>query len=276
LFLDFEVFVMSGELTTEPSRSVGKVNVGELNTDLGEKNVDLLKNVTVRKHKKSRPKGVTDVVTQSTLDSSYPPVQVDGNISEGYVEPVPNAANARIGVTTSGLVNLNEVTNTESLIKMKHDYIVALFGVSLSTLEDINEFTLSCEVGKYPVWVELDSNARAMAMDAIEDLWNAFVAEIKAKYTTPKPTDESPIVQAVDINTNGTSSVGATGLRDAQPIIDTSFRPPVAEPVFEGVNISIPRKVVEKVSTRLEHTLYGYFIGNRMAFPVVENNARNN
>lgn len=118
---------------------------------------------------------------------------------------------------------------------MKHDYIVALFGVSLSTLEDINEFTLSCEAGKYPVWAELDSNARTMVIDAIEDLWNAFVGEIKAKSTTPKPTNESPIVQAVDINT-----VGDAGLRDAQPIIDTPFRPPVAEPVFEGVNISIP------------------------------------
>ncbi|GKD92957.1 zinc knuckle CX2CX4HX4C containing protein [Tanacetum coccineum] len=32
----------------------------------------------------------------------------------------------------------------------------------------------------------------------------------------------------------------------------------------------------EKVSTRFEHTLYGYFIGKRMAFPVVEYYARNN
>ena len=37
----------------------------------------------------------------------------------------------------------------------------------------------------------------------------------------------------------------------------------IAEPVLEGVNISIPRKVVEKVSSRLEHTLYGYFIGKK-------------
>ncbi|PWA34846.1 protein kinase-like domain-containing protein [Artemisia annua] len=107
---------------------------------------------------------------------------VDDDIREGCVEPVPHAT--------------NEVTNTESLIKMKHDYIVALFGVSLSTLEDINEFTLSCEAGKYPIWAELDSNARTMATDAIEDLFNVYVAEIKAKSTTPKPTDESPIVQA--------------------------------------------------------------------------------
>nr|GEW54210.1 zinc knuckle CX2CX4HX4C [Tanacetum cinerariifolium] len=46
--------------------------------------------------------------------------------------------------------------------------------------------------------------------------------------------------------------------------------------VFDGVNISIPRKVVKKVSTRFEHTLYGYFIGKRMAVLVVEYFARNN
>ncbi|GJY34630.1 zinc knuckle CX2CX4HX4C containing protein [Tanacetum coccineum] len=50
----------------------------------------------------------------------------------------------------------------------------------------------------------------------------------------------------------------------------------VADPVFDGVNISIPCKVVEKVSIRFKHTLCGYFIRKRMAFPVVEYYARNN
>ncbi|GJW97882.1 zinc knuckle CX2CX4HX4C containing protein, partial [Tanacetum coccineum] len=35
-------------------------------------------------------------------------------------------------------------------------------------------------------------------------------------------------------------------------------------------------RVVENVSTRFEHTLYGYFIGKRMAFLVVEYYVRNN
>ncbi|GJS39068.1 hypothetical protein Tco_0564111 [Tanacetum coccineum] len=61
-----------------------------------------------------------------------------------------------------------------------------------------------------------------------------------------------------------------------QPQINSNFRPLVVDPVFNGVNISIPRKVVEKVGARLEHTLYGYFIGKRLTFPVVEYYARNN
>ncbi|GKG25438.1 zinc knuckle CX2CX4HX4C containing protein, partial [Tanacetum coccineum] len=61
-----------------------------------------------------------------------------------------------------------------------------------------------------------------------------------------------------------------------QPKVNSNFRTLVADLVFYGVNISIPRKVFEKVSTRFEHTLYGYFIGKRMAFSVVEYYARNN
>ncbi|GKD88975.1 hypothetical protein Tco_1364482 [Tanacetum coccineum] len=55
-----------------------------------------------------------------------------------------------------------------------------------------------------------------------------------------------------------------------------NFYSMVADKVFDGVNISIPHKVIEKVSVRFENTLYGYFIGKRMAFPVVEYYDRNN
>ncbi|GJR00249.1 zinc knuckle CX2CX4HX4C containing protein [Tanacetum coccineum] len=86
-----------------------------------------------------------------------------------------------------------------------------------------------------------------------------------------------PIVQSVDINTKSTSYAGAAGASAKnQPKVNFNFRTLVADPVFKGVNISIPRKVVEKVSTRFEHTLYGYFIGKRMAFSVVKYYARNN
>ncbi|GJU29762.1 zinc knuckle CX2CX4HX4C containing protein [Tanacetum coccineum] len=81
----------------------------------------------------------------------------------------------------------------------------------------------------------------------------------------------------MDINTKSTSYAGAAGASAKdQPKVNSNFRPLVVDPVFDGVNISIPRKVVEKVSTRFEHTLYGYFIGKRMAFPVVEYYVRNN
>ncbi|GJU97362.1 zinc knuckle CX2CX4HX4C containing protein [Tanacetum coccineum] len=87
----------------------------------------------------------------------------------------------------------------------------------------------------------------------------------------------NPIIQSVDINTKSTSYARAAGASAKdQPKVDTNFYPLVADLVFGGVNISIPHKVVETVSTSFEHTLYGYFIGKRMAFLVVEYYVRNN
>nr|GEZ34816.1 RNA-directed DNA polymerase, eukaryota, reverse transcriptase zinc-binding domain protein [Tanacetum cinerariifolium] len=55
------------------------------------------------------------------------------------------------------------------------------------------------------------------------------------------------IVQSVDINTNSTSYVGAAGVSAKdQPNVNSNFRTLVANPVFDGVNVSIPRKVVKK------------------------------
>ncbi|GJT53586.1 zinc knuckle CX2CX4HX4C containing protein [Tanacetum coccineum] len=85
------------------------------------------------------------------------------------------------------------------------------------------------------------------------------------------------IVQSIDINTLSTSYAGAAGANNKdQPKVMSNFHHLVAYPVFNGVDISILRKVVKKVSSRFENTLYGYFIGKRMAFPVVEYYARNN
>nr|GEV54784.1 hypothetical protein [Tanacetum cinerariifolium] len=49
-----------------------------------------------------------------------------------------------------------------------------------------------------------------------------------------------------------------------------SFRSLVFENACEGVELSVPMNVVETVSNWLENTLYGYFIGKRVAFPIVE------
>ncbi|GJU18201.1 hypothetical protein Tco_1146167 [Tanacetum coccineum] len=113
---------------------------------------------------------------------------------------------------------------------------------------------------------------------------NADVIPCKVSYADDSinlNVDEStipsdPIVQSVDINKSTSYAGVAGGSAKDQPNVNSNFRTLVADPVFDGVNIFIPRKVVEKVSTRFEHTLYGYFIGKRMAFPVVEYYARNN
>ncbi|GJR88885.1 zinc knuckle CX2CX4HX4C containing protein [Tanacetum coccineum] len=155
---------------------------------------------------------------------------------------------------SSVLVTMHTSSHVEEVLIHSIDDVAALFAVSLNSLKDIDEFTKDLEVGKCD-----------LCAPTVDD--NLF--------GEASPSDT--IVQSLDINTKSTSYVGAAGasVKD-QPKVNSNFRHLVADPVFDGVNISIPRKVVEKVSKCFEHTLYGYFIGKRMAFPDVEYYAKNN
>nr|GEU73715.1 reverse transcriptase domain-containing protein [Tanacetum cinerariifolium] len=67
--------------------------------------------------------------------------------------------------------------------------------------------------------------------------------------------DHKESMDAIDINTKSTSYAGAVGVSAKdQPKVNSNFRTLVADPVFDGVNIFIPRKVVKKkwsMDTRL-------------------------
>ncbi|GJV44868.1 zinc knuckle CX2CX4HX4C containing protein [Tanacetum coccineum] len=96
------------------------------------------------------------------------------------------------------------------------------------------------------------------AMDAIETVWKKLLADVTgnmAKGTSSiddtVPCMDSPIVQYVFIQSKPNSYAGAA-----------------------GSSASEPWKVVETISTRFENTQYGYFIGKRVAFLVVEYYAR--
>ncbi|GKD79448.1 zinc knuckle CX2CX4HX4C containing protein, partial [Tanacetum coccineum] len=43
----------------------------------------------------------------------------------------------------------------------------------------------------------------------------------------------------------------------------------------EGAVVALPFEAVEEVSARFNNTLYGYFIGKRLAFKLVENYVEN-
>ncbi|GKA28309.1 zinc knuckle CX2CX4HX4C containing protein [Tanacetum coccineum] len=117
---------------------------------------------------------------------------------------------------------------------------------------------------------ELTNEDRMETLKALGSICNS----IKVDRNNADVIPCEPIVQFVDIirSTLCWVTVEVPNVTN----VTSNFRTLVADPVFDGVNISIPRKVIEKVSTRFEHTLYGYFIGKRMAFPVVEYYARNN
>ncbi|GJZ45304.1 zinc knuckle CX2CX4HX4C containing protein [Tanacetum coccineum] len=173
--------------------------------------------------------------------------------------------------------------------------VETLFGVKFTSLSDIEDFSMSIKEGKYADILSTVSSAdiyatvnlindieagkheellsgmtnhdRMETLDALGSICNLIQANCNNLPSKASPSD--PIVQSVDINTKSTLYAGAAGASTmAQPQVNSNFRPLVVDPVFNGVNISIPRKVVEKVGARLEHTLYGYFIGKRLAFPV--------
>ncbi|GJS25996.1 zinc knuckle CX2CX4HX4C containing protein [Tanacetum coccineum] len=172
--------------------------------------------------------------------------------------------------------------------------VMEVQSVPLTTIGDLHMLINDIEAGKHDELLSgMTNNDRMETIDALGTICNSIQADnTNTDVTSCKVlhVDDSinlnvdeftmpsePIVQSMDINTKSTFNAGATGARTKdQPKVNSNFRPLVVDPVFYGVNISIPHKVVKKVSTCFKHTLYGYFIGKRMVFLVVEYYARNN
>ncbi|GJR65500.1 zinc knuckle CX2CX4HX4C containing protein [Tanacetum coccineum] len=172
--------------------------------------------------------------------------------------------------------------------------VAATFGVPLTTMDDLQKLINDIDVGKHDELLsELTNEDHMETLEALGFICNSIKVNrnnadvipckvsyadysIKSLMLMKSTIPSDPIVQSVDINKSTSYAGVAGGSAKDKPNVTSNFRTLVADPKFDGVNISIPRKVVENVSTRFEHTLYGYFIGKRMAFPVVEYYARNN
>ncbi|GJS58194.1 zinc knuckle CX2CX4HX4C containing protein [Tanacetum coccineum] len=190
--------------------------------------------------------------------------------------------------TSSPLVSPSTIINVPQ--ELYSIDVAATFGVPLTTVGDLQKLINDIDAGKHDELLsELTNKDRMETLEALGSICNSIkvdrnnadVIPCKVSYADDSinlNVDESiiPSDPIVDINKSTSYDGVAGGSAKDQPNVNSNFRTLVADPVFDGVNISIPRKVVEKVSTRFEHTLYGYFIGKRMAFPVVEYYARNN
>ncbi|GJU69567.1 zinc knuckle CX2CX4HX4C containing protein [Tanacetum coccineum] len=193
--------------------------------------------------------------------------------------------------TSSPLVSPSTIINVPR--ELYSIDVTATFGVPLTTVGDLHKLINDIDAGKHDELLsELTNEDHIETLEALGSICNSIkvdrnnadVIPCKVSYADDSinlNVDEStilsdPIVQSMDINKSTSYAGVAGGSAKDQPNVNSNSRTLVADPVFDGVNISIPRKVVEKVSTRFEHTLYGYFIGKRMVFPVVEYYARNN
>ncbi|GJY26628.1 MAPK kinase substrate protein-like protein [Tanacetum coccineum] len=85
-------------------------------------------------------------------------------------QPASNPGNCE------GMFNVPSDLNTSGM-RTHVDIVAELFGVSLKTPKDIDDFTKGIELGKYEVWSELTSDKRKDVMDTIIAMWDAFVAE---------------------------------------------------------------------------------------------------
>ncbi|GJR42435.1 zinc knuckle CX2CX4HX4C containing protein [Tanacetum coccineum] len=149
-----------------------------------------------------------------------------GNPKSGHVDANSGGNDQDMGGIASYLdvrrnafsvsVNMHMSSPVDEILIHGIDDVAALFSVPLNSLKEIDDFT------KYIVPIVDDS-------------------------LSCKASPSDPIVQAVDINTKSTSYAGAAGASAKdQPKVNFNFRLLVVDPVFEGVNISIPRKVMEK------------------------------
>ena len=85
---------------------------------------------------------------------------------------------------------------------------------------------------------------------------NAKSSNEAPKVQSKKQTGHTPNVQPVEGNPAPKSYVGATNGTNANSTKrKANFRPFNADNVFNGVDVSIPMKVVENISTKLEYTL---------------------
>nr|GEV52449.1 zinc knuckle CX2CX4HX4C [Tanacetum cinerariifolium] len=117
---------------------------------------------------------------------------------------------------------------------------------SINYCRDLHKLINDIEAGKHEELLSGMTNDDCMeTLDAIGSICNAIQANCNNLPRKDSPSD--PIIQSVDINTKSTSYAGAAGASTmTQPQVNSNFRPLVADPVFNGVNISIPHKVVEK------------------------------
>lgn len=96
----------------------------------------------------------------------------NGRIGMSQSSDVPTQPITYVGVTNGTQSSPPKVAMVHALtISSIHDFIDAMFGVSLKTLKDIDDFTMGIEEGKYPMWDALESDVRKMALAAVDGLW---------------------------------------------------------------------------------------------------------
>ncbi|GKA40825.1 zinc knuckle CX2CX4HX4C containing protein [Tanacetum coccineum] len=181
----------------------------------------------------------------------------DGFNSDG----TRNASSVLVNLHLSSIAEDDYEFNDYEILIYSIDDVAALFHVPLNSPKEIDEFTKDLEVAKYALWSKLTKETRSGIIDIIYYRWDALLnmqksAPIVDDSLSGKASPSDLIVQYVDINTKLTFYAGAAGASAKdQPKVNSNFRPLVVDPVFDGVNISIPHKVIEKAKYGLKRIM---------------------
>ncbi|GJW15069.1 zinc knuckle CX2CX4HX4C containing protein [Tanacetum coccineum] len=135
------------------------------------------------------------------------------------------------------------------------------------------------EQGRDSMWPKSQGESNQTEWDALLTKAESMPkgAPIVDDNMSSKVLPNDPIVQSIYVHKKPNSYVVAAGGPKLKPSkAKANFCPLFSDNLCKCANVSIPKKLVETVSTRFANTLYGYFNGKHIAFPVVEYYVRNN
>nr|GEV04858.1 hypothetical protein [Tanacetum cinerariifolium] len=154
-------------------------------------------------------------------------------------------------------VTMHTLSLMEEVLIHSIDDVVALFGVPLNSLKDIDEFTKDLEVGKCDLWLELTKETYSRITDIICNMWDILLNMQNSAPTVDdnlsgEATPSNIIVQSVDINTKATSYARASGASAKDGFtketihVEYEWMPPKCDicKIFGHVYDHCPKKVV--------------------------------
>nr|GEU59754.1 hypothetical protein [Tanacetum cinerariifolium] len=132
---------------------------------------------------------------------------------------------------------------------------------------------------------EMEKIDPAVVTKSLANNFNEFIEKLSsqsslhanAKANANIEMGEPAIATGSDNSREGIGAKGSFTLLLKKPMTSKAVRLSMmknAESVT-GANVAIPLPAVEEVSKRFKNTMYGYFIGKRLSFPVVENYVKN-
>ncbi|GKD50117.1 hypothetical protein Tco_1279093, partial [Tanacetum coccineum] len=116
----------------------------------------------------------------------------------------------------------------------------------------------------------------AIVTKALASDFDDFITKLSSDVNVEHTDDvTAPSTLLADVNKAPKGSSFVSVLQDMPRMKTVKLDELRNTKVVEGAAIAIPFEVVKEVSSQFANTLYGYFIGKRLAFPLMENFVKN-